>query len=323
MRKQYIARHFINNPASLEEFKERMIDLEWASEYSQSKALGLNFGLKLTVDESKMDSYALGCLRSQVFSSLPRNFWLLYDSVDRGPGTSFRQVLFNPSFSDSPTLVGMGCLDQFLVDSPEALEQLNELYAKVEKDLALYANGSRDVPVVLASHPRNSNLRTIHELFHSLAIGSRKLRVPESREGVTPAYREIGESTSGFYIINHAHPAFPELSRALASASRQNGMTGFATDYFTSLYSSRLGEFATGYIPSKKNKFYEQKDEAQELEAVRKLVVGQTSALRSTEVRHILASTLRDPWRVNRISDFYPRQDVELVKCWMRQGLTA
>jgi len=194
MKKVLVARHFINNEATLEEFQSGVKNIHEAMSISSNRGFGFDLGLKLTVDTTKVD----GQLQNMIGRELNtlEQVWITYDPVDRGPGTSFQQVIFNPSFMVEPHIVINSDLDQYRIGDEDSLGRLDEMANRMERDGLLYGVGSRDVPVRLAVHDRNSSLRIIHELFHSQSIGSDKLRVSETNEHVTPAYGIIGESTT-------------------------------------------------------------------------------------------------------------------------------
>ena len=319
MRKYLVPRHFINGEGTYEEYSRGIDDIARAIQISQEGDLGFEFGLKLTVDTEKVGKELQARITDDM-RRLPEGTWLLYDPKDRGPGTSYAQILFNPTFSIEPSIVISSDLDQYVINTAESLERLLELVQRVETDDALYATGSRDVPVVCATNQRNSDLRIIHELIHSSVIGSEKLRVGEERTNVTPAYAEIGESTSGLYILNASHQMYPELARSILQSSQRAKMCGFAMDYYVAIKSAQLGNIAKGYVASKENKFYAQRDEEEELESVKRLISGQTQQLGRTDIRDALATGLSDV-RIQRIADFYPEKEVELVRGWMKESL--
>jgi hypothetical protein len=318
MKKYIIERHFINGEERLDEYIEGIERIKTALGISGSCGYGFEFGLKLTVDEKKLPQDLKEKIREET-KNLPANLWLLYDPEDRGPGTSYRQVLFNPTFKNG--IVVYADLDQYVIDTKEALEQLNELIQQVEKEEVLYATGSRDVPVVLATNKRNSDLRIIHELFNSLTIGNDKLRVGERRPNVTPAYAEIGESTSGLYIMNFSHPMYPELTKSVTEAVQIANMNGFATDYYVAIKSAQLGGLGKGYVRSRENKFYIQRDEKEEFESVKRLIAGQTKELGKTDIHDTMLNSLIEKRNTEIISSFYPKEYVELVRELMKESV--
>lgn len=329
-KKFIVGRHFIISEETFETFKEIVGNVNVAADlydtvFRPRFQSPVEFGLKLTVDEAKItDDLRLRILDEM--RRLPSPLWMLYDPKDRGPGTSYQQVAFNPTFfadkKDVPTTLIYADFDQFVFDTEEGLEAALCLADKTEKDNCLHGIGSRNVPVVLATNERNSNLRIIHELFHSLTIGGDRLRGNilkvrgEPLQGVTPAYAEIGESTTGFYVFNTAHTRYLDLAAAVAQASRRANMRGFATDYFAAIKSAQFGRIATGYVVSRPNKFYGKKDEAEEFEGVKRLISGQTRELAKTDIDDYLIGCVSDNSKHNieRIAKFYPREDVELVR---------
>ncbi len=320
MRRYLILRHFINGEPTFEEFRAGIEGILAAIDLSKSREFGFLFGLKTTIDGKKGDDFQERIWEETRKLSTIRT---LCDPVDRGPGVSYRQVLFNPSFSyrcDTSIVVNAD-LDQYVIDTEGALEQIVELTKKVERNGALYATGSRNVPVVLATHKRNSDLRILHELFHSLIIGSNKLRVDEGSQTATAAYAEIGESTSGLYVVNFSHPRYPELSKSMIDATQRADMSGFATDYYVAIKSAQLAHVANGYVQARENKFYEKRDESEEFAAVKRLISSQTQQLGKTDIRDVMLAGLRNRTHTERLSAFYPKEDVELVRGVMLEAL--
>jgi hypothetical protein len=247
-------------------------------------------------------------------SHIPLDTWILYDPVDRGPGISSQQVFFNATFTRPPSIVINSCFDQYKIDTFDALYQIIDLAYRMEMENALYATGSRDVPVLLATHKRNSDLRIIHELFHSLAIGSDRLRVPYVPKGVTPAYAAIGESTAGLDCVNTAHQAFSGYAAAMAFANGNADMSGFATNYYMTIKASQLAPTSAGYVQAYVNKFYGKRDEKEELSGVLRLIATQSSALAKTDIAPMLYDSCARDASVDRIAEFYPRDDVLQVQ---------
>ncbi len=183
----------------------------------------------------------------------------------------------------------------------------------MQRDNRLYGVGSRDIPVVLGHHQTNSDLRIIHELFHSRTIGSNRLQVNPPAENATPAYNSLGESTSGCYFMNPHHAAYPEFMSQMLKATQATNMNGFATDYFTAIEASRLGGVATGYVRAITNPVPE-KDEGVEKGRICNMIRQQTSHLSFTSTGKSLLLTLNKPETIERIADFYDRDQVIFVR---------
>lgn len=312
MRKYIIGRHFIDGEASFEEYERGIDSIKTATDLSKSRGYGFNFGLKLTVAGDKISEDLQERINEET-RKLPKDLWLLYDPKSRGPGTSLRQVLFNPSFYDG--VVVNFDLDACVIDTEEALERLTDLIQRAEKDNILFTIGPKDIPAVLARYKRNSDLRIIHELFHSLTIGSDKLKVRgEKPENVTPAFAEIGESSSCLYAVSQTNSAYPELNTGVVKATQSANMDGFAADYYIAIKASLIGEIGTGYIKSKENRFYTEKTEEEEFKDVKELISGQTRELRKTDISWFLLQALKKEGNIKKVSDFYPREEAELVR---------
>ena len=320
MEKYIVARHFINNEESLNEFEKGIDNLIIG--LGLSKRYKLNFGLKLTTNDNINEE-----LREKIkkkLEGLPLNLWLLYDPKNRGSGVSFRQIVFNPTFYEKKYIIGSIDIDQLSVKG-DSLELLIELMEKVEKENTLYAPGSRDIQVKLAVYEKNSNLRKIHELFHSLAISSEKLIVKDDKYGLNAdaAYKKIGESTTGVSIFNTTHPNYPELINYTMRMARIADLTGFAGEYYTAIRSSLLGGISTGYIRAKENKFYHKKDEQTEKEGITNMIITQTRELGRTDIRNLLEKTIKENRNMGIISEFYDKSEVEFIRDLMLKGLMS
>ena len=277
-----------------------------------SKGYGLEFGLKLTVDENKISNELKESVKQEI-GQLPMGTWSLYDPVDRGPGTSFRQIIFNPTWIGSHNLITSVDLDQIPLEN-ESLGILNDLIERVKAENSLCAIGSRNIPIKLAIYEKNSNLRIIHELFNSLTIGSKKLKVTEPKIDIlkaNPSYKEIGESTTGVYIFNTSHSKYKELMNYVNIFAL---FRGFATEYYTMIKASELGNISTGYVNFKENKFYKQVNEKQELAGIEKLIEGQTAELAKTDISNKLRDTLSKEKNAKKILEFFDKNEVQWVK---------
>jgi hypothetical protein len=318
-----VKRHFVNSRDTLSVFSEQLEKMKTAVEISKAKSYDFKFGLKLTVDEGNISDG----LMDEVYDALcsvPKEIRFMYEEKDRGAAESYRKIIFNPDFWKNPDAVNPdiivdACLDQYMLDSEESLGRANELIQKVRVNGALYANGSRDVPVVLARYDKNSRIRAIHELYHSLAIGSEKLKVDETPKNVTPAYAELGESTSGFYVINIAHPLYPVLAeKASPLAGKESGR--FAIDYYTAIKSAEIAEIEKGYVSSYKNAFYDCRSEEDELSGIKNLISSCTKTLGSTDIAGALFKALAAEANAHNLYDFFPADEVAFVRQTMLEG---
>lgn len=323
-----IARHFINGQQSLETCIEGISLLCAAKEFPAAKDADFEFGLKLTVDHRLSDSAGGNAVLREarsLYHRLPPDFWYLYDPKDRGSGTSYKQVVFNPTFSSG--LVVLADLDAFTPRSDDAFQRIADLTDKVEKNNALFGMGARDQPIALARHPSNSTLRCIHELYHSLAIalltGPRSLLVDGNASSeVTPAYAAFGESTTGLWVMNRSHSRSSDFEADVRQATQQPGMNGFATEYYASIRGPFFGPRVSGYVVTQQNRFYHEKSESDERNDVCRLIRNSTAVLGRTKARYSLALILGDPRAVRKLNRFYRRKDINRVQELMHAGLT-
>ena len=307
-----VKRHLIADEEGLSVFSEQVEKMKKAIEISRSKNYDINFGIKLTVDEPSAGADFLSRIYNEI-SKVPKEIRFMYEEKDRGAATSYKKISFNPGFWNNPDIIVDACLDQYILDSEIALERANELIQKVRKNGALYATGSRDVPLIYGRYESSSNIRLINELFHSLTIGSDKLRVDEKMENVTPAFAEIGESTSGFYVLNISHPFYPELAKnASGMTSKEFGR--FGIDYYVAIKSSQIAGIEKGYVSSYANRFYGSKTEEKELEEVKNTIKTTTKGLSTTDIADALFKALSNDSNTEKIAEFYPKEQVNLVR---------
>jgi hypothetical protein len=321
MEKYIVLMHYIGSESATKEYSKGIERINQADKISKAKGHNLKFGLELSVEEANLSSE----LKQKIIEEtrkLPGGMWFTYNPMGTGPGNGGKQILFNTAFSDKPSLISLACFDQVKINKPDSLEQINEFLYKTEKDKSLFAIGSRDVPVILATNQRNSDLRIIHELFHSLTVGKDKLKVGEKRQNITPAYAEIGESTSGFHTINNNHANYSKLAESIFRLSQTTNMGGDAFHYYTTIKAAELGRITTGYVPSLENLFHHTLNKQEEFESiVKNRIVGQTKALKQTDIREKLLSTLENEENTKRISNFYPLDDVRSVRNLMISSL--
>ena len=316
-----VGRYYVFNQESLEELKTIVSNTVAAADLIHANHYPIKLGFKITINEEKIGMNATKEAQ-QILQKLPPKIWLLYNSVNQGAGTSYRQILFNPTFSREEEGIVVGAdFDQFIIDDAEGLESILSLVENVKSKNSLYGIGSRDVPIKLAEHERNNRLRIIHELFHSLTIG-KDLVVAEKVEDVTPSYAAFVESSSGLYVMNQRHPAYPELLKKVSSAVQQANMRGFAADYYVAIAASQLAPIGTRYVKAKENKFYQMKSEEDEYSEVLNLISSQTRELLKTDIGAKLYSTLVDPRTSRRIAKFYREEEVLEVQLLMLDAVS-
>lgn len=131
----------------------------------------------------------------------------LYDAQGESAGSKFVRQLF-PRNPQPDTILSLCCLDQYPLHEEDQFEAFLDLAAKTHRDGTAYANGSRSVPVVLGAHGAGHELRTAHELIHSISAQGRFVTQPQPWTNPSPWYVAFGESTSGAYFTNPQGKAY-------------------------------------------------------------------------------------------------------------------
>ena len=315
----FVPIHFVNGEGNFREFREGLDRYAGMRERFKQKTDRFRFGLKITTDNANLTPELRTKVRDLV-GRLDPDVMVLYDPINKGPGTSLRQVFFNPTFTRG--LAMTICLDQQVIDSEEAVERAIDFTDKIEIDKSLYATGSRNIPVVLGKNKASSDLRIVHELFNALAIRSNYLKPKETLNRVNPAYALIGEHTTGFDVVYQGHQLYPELTKSITHATQVADMNGFASCYYVPLKSAQLGGLRTsGYVCARKNPFPDKIDSDVEYKKVSDMISYQTEQLGKTDVRPLLEIALLNQDNTKQILEFYDASCVNFVRDLMVKGL--
>lgn len=328
-----VSRHYIGDEATLNEYREGAKYILAAQKLIDQKKLPINLGTKVTAAQTKTTIENKPVLTAEMKEEIYKingqiasaNAFVLYDPIDRGSGLSFSQMTINGTYlaTPSPTIfMGYG-MQQFKIDSEEALDNITAFGNQMVINDSLWSSGSRNVEVKLAADPRNSALREIQEMYHSLLIGPQILRVPSpTPPEVQASYREIGESTSDFWAMNISHPQFRLLSSSIISfGDLLNGF--FAAEYYTAIKAPLFcPKESPRYVYTYPNKYYS-KDVKKEFERIEKHIKDSERRLGKTDIGDMLRATVREEKNVDIISKYYDKDVVELVQGWMLEALTT
>src|SRR3989344_3891918 len=331
MERIVIARHYVNNEDSCKVYEQGIVRLKGLIKISKEHGNSLKFGLKLTVDR-KMDSDLMRRVHSIY---LEDNNFFLYDPFGKGPGTSYIQILFGNAHLDN--LIGMADLDGYIDDSEACFSGILRIMDLMEEKDGLHGMGVRNIPANLGVYSRNSNLRVFHEAVHSLTIEKilgKSLGIGDN--GGSPIYADVGESSTGFSVINPSHKGYLELQKRLFESYnnvRSAGMVmnGFAVDYFVSIAAAQIGEIIRSPIETRKNEYSSSITEKQEFDDWKgRVIEGQTRVLSYTDINMLLLNTISiidptqgeriiNPETLKRILKHFPesREDVAMVLEWM------
>jgi hypothetical protein len=317
-----IYRHLVDGHDTHGELFESYEGFDIAEQVCIDNDYPLEFGMNLTLDADKLPG-DLHYLKNGAV-----NGHTVFNPERRGSGASYRQICFprlHPESgklqkSDADILI-CADLDQFRVWTEEDLERIVDFTDRMRKDNALYGIGSRDVPVILATNERNSQLRMVCEHYHALALGDPcAIRLVGNP---TPAYADIGEFVSGFYAVNRNHPHYPALEKRIASVTQDVPFLGFAVESFVAFEAHQVSQIARAYVPSRPNRFYEQLDEQVEFDRVCAIMSRETSELASAGYAKQLVSAVENKAHLQRLGNYYSSDDIRLVASLMREAAVS
>ena len=247
---------------------------------------------------------------------------ILFDFGHQVPqGSPIHRVETNPK---EPSVAASCNLDATEFYTEEGVEQFLGLFDRIVADNALYAAGAHTKHMKLGVHKRASDLRIIHELWMALRIGPEALRVRDGEApDVTPAYRELGQATTSVYVINQQHSGFPILAQTIAEHG--GGRVNFRTGKFPFHYAIPLlacdiedNHLFRSYVPSRDQNLFYGTPPTEELEVqkvLKGLIEPSTGELAKIDkIRDPLLRTLQNNANVDRIAEFYDREDITLVR---------
>lgn len=310
-----IFRHFAADDTGIDLLRKGTEQVKQLQDEGAQK--GLSFGLKLSVDESRLSDDQIAECKGLVGEL--RGSYLFYEPENVGPGPGFLTVVYGPVGRFPPTIVGFADLDQFGIAEGETLERINVLVDKMKTDDILYGLGARSVPVRLGYTRRASDLRAIHENVHTIALGEYGTPLDMSVEGVSRPFQKLGESTSGFSLMNKGHGKFSSLHDAMMSAAASQSPRLFLPDYFSALMSAELGEKVFGmYVPTRENHF-SPREEGAEVAGVERFIRTHTQQLAGTPVRLRIKHAL-DKGTEQLVRLGYCADDVSMVYSVMQEA---
>ncbi len=330
-----IIRHAVTDAGALAELLDspsgpgiarRVADMaEIAPAVGQTSDVEIMVAFRLTVARDKLASDQRA-LANRARESLA-DVITFYEPKDFGPKTGLHWFLNNSTLQTWGADV-ITCMDgdQFACRPEETIGAAVGIANDVVRGGYLYYQGARSVPVVLGRTPQASRLRQIHEMVHSIAMGPERFIAKNPPAEVTPAYAELGESTSGHYTLWRKHPRFAELQRRLNSVfgTYETGRVAgpFTMDYAMALEAAVLGNVGSTYVPSHKNQIYGSKTEQQEVEGVERLVRISSADLTRSGASQTLTNVVIDPGTHLALAKHYPAQEVDLVLSWVKAGLS-
>jgi hypothetical protein len=230
-------------------------------------------------------------------------------------GAKFTQQQF---FKVSKDIKGIADLDQFPIEEESQLQAIIELATKLVNENKLFANGSRNVPVILGKNKLANDLRTIHEIYNAMTGNFKPSQTPNWANPL-PIYAEFGESTSGFYLVNPNHSEFKRILEIIDN-NQELILKGFTIEYFIAILTGSLDLTTTGYIYANPNPFPSIKEDI-EINSAKQRIKDTTSYFKNTEIEEVLKSTLNNKSNQQKLENYFNTKLIEEVKALMLSSL--
>lgn len=320
MEKFLIARHYVGPESG--SLKELEVGLDRLSHMIDNGMFPENFnvGLKLTIDGKRMNDEQKKTVAKEVSRRHPK-LWYMENPEVKGSGTSLRQILFNPSFQADPSIVISADIDQYITGTRGSVRQIEKLTDQMIYHDSLMGLGVRSCPVVLGVNERASQLRQIHELFHSRSIGTDNL-IPYTQSPTQQrSFAEIGECATGFYAVNTKHSKFTDFMIDISRTSRETDLRGPAADFYMVATASQLSPIMAMHVETLPNVFYSKIDEETEIQRAQKFVENVEKPLSMTSIAPTIRKAVEIDDHVKEIARFYKPEDVEIVRRIMAETI--
>ena len=317
--KLYIAkRHWFGNEGTLKQLENSVTELGQAFELAKTR--GVDFGLLISTPGSwlEVNPEFKERARDAVEKIRKAGMNVNYNLQNESAGEKFYRQLFERRSNEKEVIFGLNCLDQWPLHEEKYWEPVMDLANNLSRDNKFYANGSRNIPATLGYNKEASNMRIIHELFHSLTgKGVFKAEIPQWANPAK-AYAEFGESTSGFYLVNGNHRLHGEVKKEIDNHPCMISKGGFAVEYFTAMRAGLENSVVTGYVYANPN-YYNPIEPQKENEIfLEKKIKSPTSYISRTSVRESLLSSLEES---SRLLIYFESRYIELVKKAMTEQL--
>jgi len=317
------ARHWIGNETHVEELKEFEEDIARTGELIRSTDVPVHLSLYLSSDGTHLPKTTLPAIGAFLSKCAIAGYSIRYNNEGQTAGEKFVNHLFpqkGRNLGDNPVLA-LHCLDQFPITTEESLERILDISERLLKEEHTYANGSRDLPVVLANFAEADSIRKIQELLFS-AVTEFIFAHPEVVGNPDPAYATLGEPTSGFYFLNPNTPFYRELAHEIHGRQDLYTKPGFTIEYFTALAAGINLSVSTGYVTARQNPIAPQTAE-NELESANRRVRTVAHDLRTTSVRNALQARLMKHATIEPLFDFFDERLVRVVTYKTRLALAG
>lgn len=320
MKKTIVARHYAGSEKTCKEFVEK-VDIT-------SKSEDLNRFLK---EEDAKFFYRLSyspelsvkCISEidEIKANIQGEYKSLIKRPDSTEMESIIESLFGAGEVPVTEMAILGDLDQYDFTSPDALVALDDLFKNVSEKGYLMGIGARNCEVILNPNKKASDIRIIHELFNSIVVKPDLLYDPRKvKYKTTKGYNELGENSSGLYVVNYKHEESENLKSSVLSHFSDYFVSDFAVDYYTSIKAAQIGKVCTGYVHAYENKFHTKPDE-NVVRNVGERIASATKKIARTDVGKLYRDTVLDKSSAGKISEHYDKDSVLYVQNILREVL--
>lgn len=313
-------RHYVSKPEHvkpLEEIVERTID---ASKMVRGDALlCVRIAYRPSIDDSTYSDVCkqISRLKGHAFSTTLEQSTEIPGTSYNGAGTGLSSMLFNSAVyqtidKEPPVIISMDG-DQYPINDVRLIEASKELSKRLRNINAPFGVGAR-THVVLSADPKMNELRQIHEMFQSY-IANKFFIVsnPQNLDlsDVSPCYRELRDSTPGFYAFNHGSPKASEIMSDLKKSGEKACFKGFALDYtLPVLLAKKEQKIEHLYVPTNA----EHPSVKHSKDAVEGLIREQTHEVLQTVVGEFYMNKISSSSVVDELSGFFAKEDIRYVQ---------
>lgn len=315
-------RHYVSKPEhvkSLEGVVDRTIE---ASKIIRDDALlGISVAYKPNLDDSIYFDVCkqLSRLKGYTFTNILEQSTEIPRTSYNGAGTGLSSMLFNSLIfktidKEEPVIITMDG-DQYLINDVDLIEASKELSKRLKNNKTVLGLGAR-THIKMSANLEMDKLRKLHEMFQSyMSYPMLDLSNPNPRNldlsDVPICYKELKESTPGFYAVNHDSPLMAEVINDFKESAKKANLRGFAFDYYlTLLVASKNHKIEYVYVPTNSG----HPNIRRSREAIEKLIIEQTHEVLQTNIRDLYLKNIQSEDTIEAISNYFDINDVRYVQ---------
>jgi hypothetical protein len=314
MRLHLTGRHYIYNEATFKVLEECKMKLINTGGIIRDLNGDLGVTLFISCNPASISEEILNKI-SEIIETI-RGFGI---EVDFRSGVTTANLKFYQTFFENRRqgfdIIGMFDLDQFPIYSKHNVDAIFNIANRMIDENSLYCNCARDVPVVLGINEKASDLRRIHELIYSCVAECRFVAKEPSWEiSSLNSYRQIGDITSGFYLVNPNHVDFERFKEEIGKDKNVLYQSGFFVEYFAPIWAALNSRITTGYVYAYENPYYYNPSAEEEIERVMSEVLNSTRIISRTSVGYKLREALRNEEMIlEKLGGHFDHGDVKTI----------